>query len=315
MSNLGAGTSVGIGEESTWATGVSRTNWRRPISANAQRDFPLIPTGTIGTGFYTKDVDGNETAALTTVFEITYENFGMWLEKCLYATASTSGPSGTQYTHVLNQSATEPVGTTVEVIEGDTGNALVMQGGMVSSFELSFGVAQAYSQLTINWIGQDIAISGSPSTPSYGSGEESIIAKQGSTLSWDSATYCFRSMTIRGDNAIERRFCVGSTYTEKPVQGASPRTILVDFELDYVASIDTKYAALTEANGTITFTGSGDNELEILLRNMKLVSVSKPIANQGRITQRVTARCRENPAGTFPLQLAVKNANSAGDAN
>jgi hypothetical protein len=133
-------------------------------------------------------------------------------------------------------------------------------------------------------------------------------------MSWNSNSFCLRSITINGSNGLERRRCLGESTTAKP-QPVSERTIDIEFELDFNANITTDFAARVEANASIVFTGSGNNVMTFLMRNMLILSVSDPISGPGVVTQRVTARCRENPAGTYPFQVTIVNDNASGSAN
>jgi hypothetical protein len=315
MGKLGAGTSVGIAPESTWGTAVTPTHFRAPIAVDVSRQYENAATGRIGTSFFSGDVESFETAEVSGLrFDVTYENFGEWLEMALWSTVSTAGPSGTQYTHTFNVGTAAPIGHTMQVIQGDTGNSLDMEGALVSSVEFAVSVGTPYLTMTLALIGETVTVNGSPTSASYGSGDENVSAIDGADLSWDSATYCLRTLRVVLNNGIERRNCIGSATTEKPLQ-TRERTVLVEFEVDHDPTLETKHAARTEANATIVFTGSGDNVWTFTLRNMEIQTLSEPINNQGVITQRITARCRENPVGTYPLQIEVKNANSSGTAN
>ena len=312
MSITGAGTAAGVAEETTWGTAVTpATNWRYVTNADAAPDFTRVQSGRISSGYFANDIEAAEDASASLGLEVTYENLGLWIEHALWSTVATTG-SG-PYTHVYNGSDTQPVGLTLHVVLGDSGNGRQMVGALVDTWEFSISVGTPFLILSLGLIGKQVT-QVSAATPSYGSGDEVVSGLDAAKMSWNSNTFCLRTFTVRGSNGLERRRCLGESPTAKP-QPTSERTVEVEFELDYDANITTDFAARVEADASIVFTGTGNNALTFLMRNMLILSVSDPIQGPGVVTQRVRARCRENPAGTYPFQITIVNDNSSGTAN
>tara|TARA_R110000751_G_scaffold222122_1_gene324438 strand:+ start:5991 stop:6929 length:939 start_codon:yes stop_codon:yes gene_type:complete len=312
MSITGAGTAAGVAEESTWGTAVTpATNWRYVINADAAPDFTRVQSGRISSGYFANDVEAAEDASASLSLEMTYENLGMWLEHALWSVAATTGTG--PYTHVYNGSDNSPIGLTLHVVLGDSGNGRQMVGSLVNTWSLAISVGTPFMTLGLEMIGKQVTQI-SAATPTYGAGDEVVSGLDAALMSWNSNTFCLRSITINGSNGLERRRCLSESTTAKP-QPVSERTIDIEFELDFNANITTDFAARVEANASIVFTGSGNNVMTFLMRNMLILSVSDPISGPGVVTQRVTARCRENPAGTYPFQVTIVNDNASGSAN
>jgi hypothetical protein len=312
MSITGAGTAVGVAEETTWGTAVTpATNWRYVISADAAPAFTRVQSGRISSGYFANDVEAAEDASASITVEMTYENLGMWLEHALWSTVATTG--GGPYAHVYNGSDTQPVGLTLHVVLGDSGNGRQMTGSVINTWSLAISVGTPFLSFSMDMLGKQVTQI-TAATPTYGSGDEVISGLDAAKLAWNSQTFCLRSVTVSGSNGLERRRCLGESTTAKP-QPTSERTIDVEFEVDYDANITTAFAARFEGDASIVFTGTGNNDMTFLMRNMLILDVSDPITGPGVVTQRVTARCRENPSGTYPFQVTINNDNSSGTAN
>ena len=95
----GRGAALGIGEESTWGTAVSRVNWRPAISSNLLRTIERVPrpnlrTGAAGAMRRSSYVQADN-AGGTCSIELTYENCGMWVKHLMGASATTGSISPT----------------------------------------------------------------------------------------------------------------------------------------------------------------------------------------------------------------------------
>ena len=127
----GRGAALGIGEESTYGTAVSRVNWRPAINTNLLRTIERVPRPSLRTGaagamrrnHYTQADNAGGTASI----ELTYENCGMWVKHVLGA-AATTGSSPYTHTYTLG---TLPTGLTIENVRG-TGTSEIFEGCRVN---------------------------------------------------------------------------------------------------------------------------------------------------------------------------------------
>ena len=89
----GRGTALGIGEESTWGTAVSRVNWRPAISSNLLRTIERVPRPNLQTGaagvMRRSHFTAADNAGGTCSIELTYENCGMWVKHLMGSAATT----------------------------------------------------------------------------------------------------------------------------------------------------------------------------------------------------------------------------------
>lgn len=310
---VGHATYIGIGKESTWGTAVSRTNWRSveavalKTTQNHARRRNLLTGGRMSRGRYNTTISSGGTFSV----EATYENVGMLLEWALGSSGSTgSGP----YTHTYSL-GTAANGLTVEVIRGNATNSEVFEGATCRSLGINLA-ADGLMMLAFDALCETSAARASAGTPSLGSGDSPVLGLQTATLSWNSLTFQVISMDVSLDNGLDEvRNFGGAGAIRQPVIGE--RTVTGSFVLEALDSTDAIYAAQragTEADGSVTITGSGNNVMVINLQNMRLSDVTTDISAVG--AQQVRISFDTVSDGTnHGLTIVVTNDNATATAN
>ena len=305
---------VGVGEESTYGTAVSRTNWRpiRP-GGSLQRRTVTAPIDDMytGAGFGSprRAVDADESGGRVSLMA-SYTRMGMLLKHALGSLATT-GPSGAgAYVHTYTIGALPP-GLSLELLRGNATNSELFEGCRVSGFELSVA-ARGRMTLNLDFIAET-STRPTAGTATFGASDDFILHSQAGTLAFNSVAYTLRSMTLTGDNGLERRDLLGSIKTAEPAEAQNRVFTMVCEMEDSDDNFYTAEAAQTETDAVLTFTGSGNNAATITLRNCT-VEVSDPVSARGILVRTVTFYGK--PDGTDKaLTIAVTNDNSSGTVN
>jgi len=312
----GRGTSVGIGLESTWGTPVARSNWMRLISANNKRNIEKIVKPHLGTSGATSAnrrefFIGGDDADLALECVMAYDDSSILLATNMLGAVATTGAG--PYTHTVTLASDAQTGLTLEGLNGNAANSEVFEGCLVATWQISIE-AGSFMRASANFIAQTSAARAAKGTPTYSSNGEEILHHHGAPLSFNSATYDVRSMTLSGDNKLARRRFIGSKFTQKPVQGDFGECLL---EVTIEHFDDVPYAALladTQGDVVIVFTGTGNNALTITGHNALLTDVSTPINSAGVMIQTLTFKLFSD--GTDEgVKLEFVNDNATSTAN
>ena len=311
MAYLGRGAALGMGEESTWGTAVSRTNWRPLISSNLTRTVERVPRADLFSdaaaatrkGHYDLIVEAGGSASLLA----TYDNVGMLLVNAMGASATTgSGP----YTHNYTLAASLPTGLTLEFNRG-TGTSEVFEGCKVNTLTLSVSAGEAMT-LDVDFIAEDSAARGSAGTPSFAAVENVILFHQAGQLAFGGNNYSLSSMSLVLNNNLTRRNLIGSNVTKEPQRGDFTS---IELSLDLEAA-DQLYADLragSTSDAVITFT-SGTRSFAVTLQNAYMTAATDPVNSAGIVSQSVTL-VGESDGTDYGLKIAVVNDNATATAN
>jgi hypothetical protein len=311
----GRGAAVGIGQETTYGTAVSRTNWRQTIRSSAYRKV---------TRNYRKDlvgVAGAITHRATTpgVIEMggsfehvmTYEGMGMHIKNAMGAAASTgSGP----YVHTYTLGALPP-GMTIEFIEsGDSGNvAEVVEGAKFSRMAMNWSSPSEEATISFDFLGEDAGAYTTAGSPSYAAGGLDMVGHQLGALTWNSNSHDLVSLEMVVDNKLASRFKLGSRLTKEPAR--------TDFaEVTWRAEIEwedgnalTDFRAEVQGDVVVTSTGTGNHAATFTLQNAQLWDAPKPVDGAG--PGRLRLEWRGLSDGTDKgFKIAITNNDSSATA-
>ena len=302
----GRGAAVGIGEESTWGTAVSRVNWRPVISSNLLRTIERIPRPNLQTGaagvMRRSHLTASDSAGGTCSIEQTYENTGMWIKHLMGASATTgSGP----YTHTYTL-GTLPTGLTIENVRG-TGTSEVFEGCRIASgsFNISAG---GVLQMDFDVIAETSAARGTAPTPSYGAGDTVVLHSHAGQFGFNSASYDLVSMSLTVNNALARRQLLGSAVTKQPLR-SDFQSVELSVEIEVEDALYQSMLADDQGDATITFS-SGAMSVAFVIQNAYLTAASDPITSAGIISQSLTF-VGESDGTDEGLSIAIVNSNSS----
>lgn len=139
----GRGAVIGLGEESTWGTAVSRTNWRPLISTDLTRTIEKVPRPSLRVGaagaMRRAHYVQADNAGGSFEIEATYENVGLLIKHIMGTVATTgSGP----YTHTYTFADDVPTGLTIENVRG-TGTSEVFEGCRINTATLAVSAGES----------------------------------------------------------------------------------------------------------------------------------------------------------------------------
>lgn len=312
MAYLGRGASCGFGEESTWGTAVSRSNWRPIISSNLTRTVERIPRADLYSdaaaasrkGHYDLMVEAGGTVEMLA----TYDNIGMLLKHACGGLSTTgSGP----YTHTYTLAATLPTGLTLEFIRG-TGTSEVFEGCKVNQATLACSAGEAMT-LSVDFIAEDAASRAAAGTPSFGAAEQVVLYHHAGQLGFGGNNYDITSFSLVLNNNLTRRNLLGSDLTKEPTRGDFTEiTMSIDVE-----AADQLYADLrsgSQSDATVTFTGTGGKVMAITLQNAYLTEATDPVNSAGIVSQSLTL-VGESDGTDYGLKIDVTNDDGTGTGN
>ena len=310
-------TFLGVGGEATYGTDGTVDRWLYAESITVDENTLIVPQPSMfqaaGSSNDRWSSLGPVTVSIVAVLLPSYTGFGTILQAALGALVTTgAGP----YVHTNKLAASDAASLTVEVPDGDSGNADTYAGWQVSTFEFAVEAgAVNYMKCTVGGLAQKWLSRTTTSTATFtGSGTPTpVLYYQNGNLAFNSANYLPKSYKLTGDHGYERTDVLGSQYTAQPVKGKRG---------NYGASMmlectDTQYAALkaaqragTESDLTFTFT-SGATSVAFNLHNAKIVTLSEPRSGAGKFTLTVTWKGFSD--GTDEgVSVVVTNAQSSG---
>lgn len=291
---LGRGLVIGIGEESTYGTAVSRTAWFRGVSCSLERKsiktrLPRLVASSSSANRAKHFIEREEVAG-DIELELCYEGMGLILKHATGGTPATTGPSGGLYTHVFKLGATLPTGLTIEVIRG-TGNssnaAEVFEGCKIAKavFRISAG---GILMVRLSIIGETATARTTAGSPSYTTNDLPVVHHQGAQFGWNSYNRSLTSFELTIDNKLVTRQFIGSLVTKEP-----QRSDFTDVRTSIGSEWETEdyyvgMTADTEADTSIVFSGAGSRSLTFALHNAYIDTVSSPISGPGIIMENAT---------------------------
>ena len=307
----GRGASIGIGEESTYGTAVSRTNWRPLISSSLLRTIEKVPRPTLRTGaagaMRRAHVISADNAGGNFSVECDYNSVGMIL-KHLMGTLATTGSD--PYVHAYTFANTLPTGLTIENIRG-TGTSEVFEGCKISTgtFAVSAGGVMTFDAAVI---AETSAARGSAGSPSFSTDDAPVLHSHASTMSFNGVNYDLIDMSLVVNNSLATRQKLGSAATLEPL-----RSDFQSVEMSVTVEVDdvlmAAYIADTESDAVITFT-SGATIFKFTLQNAYLSECSDPVSDANVIRQSLTL-VGQSDGTDEGLKIEITNGHTSGTAN
>ena len=307
----GRGAVIGLGEESTWGTAVSRTNWRPLISTELVRTIEKVPRPSLRVGaagamrrahYIQQDLAGGVFS-----IECTYENVGLLIKHIMGTVATTgSGP----YTHTYTFADDVPTGLTIENVRG-TGTSEVFEGCRINTATLAVS-AGGVMTMDCEVIAETSAARGSAGSASFGSGDTPVLHSHATTLSFNGATYDLVDMTLTINNALATRQHLGSAVTKKPLRADFQSVELaVTLEVSDVAY--TAFTADSVSDAVITF-NSGAQAFQINVHNAYISAATDPVSDANVISQSLTF-VGQSDGTDEGCKIIVVNNNSSSTGN
>lgn len=311
--NAGFNSFVGIGAESTWGTAVARTKFYRLKSSTLRRKVTKVKRDTLyeGTGLVSRrsfvaqdDVEGSITILAT------YEDIGLILHHAMWS-SSTTGPSGSDYTHTYVLGSSAPAGgLTIEVAQGG-GSAIVYEGCRVTKLKLSVE-AGGLCMLEMEIIGQTSGAPTSASSPTFGTTEVEMEHHHFSQITWNSTAYDLRSWTLELDNRLERRQVLGTKLTADP-KPSGLRDVSMTVSSDYDSdNWQNGLTAHTSASAVIAATASA-RSITATLHNAYIDSDEIGVDTHGVLPESIKL-IGQSDATNRGLALVVVNTQSSATA-
>lgn len=316
--NRGFGLTFGFGEESSWGTAVSRTNWLRGQSSTLQAatSWEMVPD----LGYYgqASTMQRNKFPSATTAggditFPMAYNDSTLLVLKHLFGADADAG--GGPYLHTLTLASPTLPGLTIEQISG-TGPSdnltQVYEGCKVASATMEVS-AGGIMMCTASVIAETAGSYTTAGTPSYNSAPVYIQHNHAGSLSWNSASFVVQSLRIRVDRQMQAPRELGSLLISQPFEDG----LMVEIEASGLWRANTAPAgniAGTDSDLTITFTGPSNNSLAITAHNCHVASYSNPTNAAGGIQQTMTWRAKADGSDQG-LTFVVTNANTTTETN
>jgi hypothetical protein len=319
---IGGLSSIGMGQETTWGTAVTPTDFVEFTSESLKMDINRIAVEAInGTASLKKHVDLQKEVKGDIAFPVNADDCIGMLLKVFFGQSATSQQQGTYiaYLHTFkgnNRYITDGVkgsGLTLQVVRDSIG---FDYSGCLPSV-LKFDVAQnGLLNCTASMIGKIAAIQGTPTSATFTTQNplvfsSCVVNKTGSPIEVVSA-----SVVI--DNGVVSSNLLGQTTVKRPEIGGRKVTgnLLINFE-DSIVYNDfingTNYEITLTATGAV-ITGAYSYYLKFTLGNVVFLNNPTPnVGNKGVITQNVPFMALYDDATDQDIKVELMNTISGYD--
>jgi len=288
---LGLGTCIGLAEETTWGTAVSRTNWLRVVSTSLQKKPELVPIAHLGTKgaastnrrehFIRSEKSGGDIEVY-----MAYDDSTNLLLKHAFGAVAEAGAGPYTHTYTLAMPGTN--GLTVEQVNGTTTKAEVFEGSIITSFELKFAANEVAKLMLPGIICQTSGGLVAAGTPTYSSTQEYILHHHAGQFGFNSNNYDIVSASVKVERKFAERAYLGGKETLQPV-APDFMSVTASVELEWVdTNFDAEFLASTQGDATLSFVGTGNNAMDLTLQNAVITDVSRPVSSSGVIRQTVS---------------------------
>lgn len=318
----GHGSAMGIGAETAYGTAVARSYWLRLTSWALKRTISRDPRPHLGT---TSSTSFNRKQHYTSADEAggTVEFLGAYDDATIVMLAHAMGAVATAgagpYTHTITLAKfpytldSNKVALTLEGVLGDSGDAEVFEGCLITRTEIS---CSAGGVLTISCevIAETSGGQAAAGSPTFSSNGEEVLFSHSGQFTFNGTSDDIREFSVTIDHKLSRRMFLGSALTKQPqhsdfieVSGRFVREYTDDNRHD-------EYIAGTQGDATLSFTGTGNNALAITFQNLFITDCSESINTAGVISQTVDFRC-ESDGTDQGLKLVFTNDNASAFTN
>jgi hypothetical protein len=317
---IGSGAMLGIGEESTWGTAVSRTNWKDMVSMGLRRTISKRPVPELGrygqaSSNHRYDYIENDFAGGPLSFVVSYNDSTLLLLKHIMGDVATTGAG--PYNHEFTLASPPPIGLTLEQIRGkhatmDT--AEVFEGCKLNGMRMSIS-AGGLMMIETEVIAQTSARAAA-GTPTATSGGERIRHNHAASVSvtWNSNVRPVNSFSLTLERNLERNQELGSQFTSEPYE-SDGLSVLFEMRRKWQdEAFDDDFEADTQSTLALDFNGSSGRAFEISMPGAKIYDVEREVSSRGAIEQVIRGRALATSTSEG-LRIIVTNANATAEAN
>lgn len=307
MADLGIGTYLGFGVESTHGTPVARTIFLKALSAGIQRTYKIRPTEELyqtGADYRNDFVEGDGVAGDFEVYA-RYEGMGLLLRH-IFGASATTGPSGSTYTHSYTLADSLLTGLTIEQKNGDNAKSENFSGCKIARAVFTVEPGKV-AKLRCSIIGKTSAGLETATSPTFTSNDFPVLHNHFASagISWNSTTYKVKRFEVEINNNLMDRPFVGSLTTDEQLR-AGFRDVFVRATIERADALRTAWYAETSSDLTLTATRSATATWAWTGYNAKVYSVKDPISGPGIIDQQIEFRCRAD-ASDQAAKLVIEN--------
>lgn len=284
---VGRGGAWGIGAESTWATEVARSKWYAvesfDVESMARFEPVAVLVGSSGSANRKEFFQADETTGGNIIVPDSYQDMGLILQHVLGGSPSSTGTG--PYTHTYKLGASLPTGLTSEFLRGN-GNAEEAYGCKINTATWSIE-ANGYARWELGVIAKSTGARASGGSPSF-STPHRVKAYHAAAMTFDSASYTLKKVSVRIDNKLARIPELGSLYTAEPERGDFCE-VIIDAELHYYGdALYTAHKAGTQGDVVCAFTDPITSYSKTwTLHNAIVKECKAPVSSAGILTQRV----------------------------
>lgn len=279
---------IGIGEEVTWGTAVSRTKWFEVLDDSLELKQSVMPKSSLRLVSQARRLQGHQSVEGSLKFQLGFEGYEKVLKHAMGALAAVSGAG--PYTHAYTLAGALPVGLTIESTHAtdDIGgsNAFLFEGCKINKLTLAQD-EEDFLLATADIVGETkaLAAKSTPTFPTFNGIDWSMVSTF--TLAGVSILDIIKSFELTIDNGLASdRFKLGARTRKEPVRGTQ-RKITLKVAIDYDAAAEYAYflaqttliaVAITWNNGL----GAGNNkQLQIALPQMAVQSPGATVSEPG----------------------------------
>ena len=301
----GADAQIGFKTESTVGTKVVVDQFPPFKSEGLTQSITYLDTETISsrhtlsvTKQGTKEVGGQVS------FELANVDFATLLTHMMGSvTTSGAGP----YTHVATPGSLVGKSMSWQVGRPDSGgtvNPFDYLGCKIGSWTISADVG-SIATMDLDLVGMTEATGGTLATASYDTAWEPFVFTEASLTLAGTAIGTVRSLSLTGDNAIERRVRLGSGTSKEPLQiGRRPYTGTVSMDFDSLTQY-AKYVAGTEV-ALVALFDNGTDTLTIAC-NVQFTGETPTVGGQELLEQSLPFRCLSATSDADAITLTLVN--------
>lgn len=244
---------IGVGEESTFGTGVAPTKFFRLVDESLSLDYGKHYREILGSNLTRKTISKKKSVGGSFKILAPFDDLGILFKHAL-GDVSTSGVG--PYTHTITAVTSLPTGLSIQVNRDTatiTGNASFRYTGcQISKLTLTQAMEE-FCEVTVDVVGTDLSLV-SAASPSYAA-DNYADWENNTTIELNSVSQCARSVELSIENQLrENRYCLGSLTRTGLGRRQSMVTAKVDVEWD---SLDEYNLFLNQTDTPVSIAWSG----------------------------------------------------------
>lgn len=267
---------VGIGEEVTFGTAVTRTKFFEVNDDSIEGKQTLMSKPSLRGTSQDRRLQGKKDVGGSLKFPLGFEGYEKVLKHAFGTLAAVSGAG--PYTHAYTLAAALPAGLTIECtkassdIDAGTASAHIFEGCKINKMTLTQAVDE-FLMASVDIIGEDwnlAAPSGAPTFPTFNGIDWSMLGTM--TLAGVAIVDILKGFEFSIDNGLAGDRYLFGTRVRKPIVRNQQRKITMKLTLDYDALAEYNY--FLAQTTLIAFVATWDNGL--LTTSNKKFNISCP---------------------------------------